>query len=393
MRDMKTIWKVVQPVGSRQSSLKRCLAISSALAGVALFVLSMPVGAAENTPSDATSGPESEMMLRRTINHNGIEREYFVHVPQGHGSNLPVVTGVHGYTSTATGFAASHGLNRHADEHGYIVVYPQGSHFMADDGRGGSYRVTSWNDLAANLGPTDKGPLCLADADQYACPAECGGCNRCAWTSCYDDVGFIEKMLDAVQSEFQTDTTRQYLLGVSNGGMMTLRLACNLSDKFAAVAPIIAQLAPGYDCGPDVDLPMLHLFGGEDNTVRFDGMPAGDGYLYTSAADTAATWAAALSCETGPAAWQNEISVRAGLRCTAYSDCRVAGHEVVSCMDPDGGHEWPEQYAPGLPATCVTAEQYDSLPGQQHCESGSGDTINLGMDLIWQFMSRYRSNH
>ena len=330
-----------------------------------------------------------QSMLRRTINHDGIEREYFVHVPTGVDGNLPVVVGVHGYTSTATGFAASHGLNQHADANGYIVVYPQGSHFLADDEQGQSYRVTSWNDLAANLGPKQAGTHCIADSDQYPCPAECGKCNRCAWTSCYDDVGFLEKVLDAVQSEFRTDTSRYYLLGVSNGGMMTLRLGCNLADRFAAIAPIIAQLAPGYACGPEVDLPMLHLFGGEDDKVRFDGKPAGDGFIYTTAEETAAVWSSMLACKTGPTAWKNDISDSAGLVCTAYTDCRVDGHEVVSCMDPDGEHAWPEQFDGDMPATCVTSEQYDSMPDQSRCQSPSGEYVHLGMDLIWQFMTRY----
>lgn len=357
----------------------------------AIVLISMPlVGIAETTP-DQIAADSRANMLRRTISHDGIEREYFVHVPKRGGENLPVVVGIHGYTSTATGFAASLGLNRHADEHGYIAVYPQGSHFLARNEQGQSYRVTSWNDLAANLGPKLEGPHCVADSYRYPCPPECGECNRCAWTTCYDDVGFIEQVLDEVRREFPTDTNRYYLLGVSNGGMMTLRLGCNLSGRFAAIAPIVAQLAPGYACGPGVDLPMLHLFGGEDDTVRFDGKPGGDGFLYTSAAETAAVWASALACETGPAAWENEISRSAGLVCTAYSHCRVDGQEVVSCMDPDGTHAWPEQFVEGLPATCVTPEQYDSLPGQAHCESPSGEYVHLGMDLIWGFFSRYRA--
>ena len=353
--------------------------------------MSTPLSAGEEAKTSGAAVDIRPSMMRRTISHDGIEREYFVHMPEGGGDNLPVVVGVHGYTSTATGFAASHGLNRHADEHGYIAVYPQGSHFLADDEQGQSYRVTSWNDLAANLGPKLKGPHCVADSINYPCPPECGECNRCAWTSCYDDVGFIEKMLDAVQSEFQTDSSRYYLLGVSNGAMMALRIGCNLSARFAAIAPIIGQLAPGYECGPAVDVPMLHLFGGEDDTVRFDGTPAGDGFIYASAAETAAVWSSALACETGPTSWHNKISQIAGLVCTSYSDCRVDGHEVVSCMDPDGGHAWPEQYVEDLPATCITSEQYDSLPDQPQCQSSSGDYGHLGMDLVWEFMTRYRT--
>lgn len=333
-------------------------------------------------------------MLRRTMTHDGIEREYFVHIPRslaGSGGKPPAVVALHGYTSTATGFQAAHGLNRHADEHGYIVIYPQGSHFTANDRKAGPYRVTSWNDLAANQPPSPVGPHCTDDSDRYPCPPECGECNRCAWTSCYDDVGFIARALDAVQSEFVTDRRRYYLLGVSNGGMMALRLGCNLPERFAAVASIIGQLAPGHGCGPGAGLPMLHLFGGRDDTVRHDGAPAGDGYIYTSAADTASAWAEAMACDSGPASWENEHSTRASLECSAYTDCDVDGHEVVSCMDPGGTHNWPGQLVEGMPATCVTPEQYDSLPGQARCPTAEGRYSHDGMDLIWDFVSRYRA--
>ena len=337
---------------------------------------------------------EEQLMLRRVIEHDGIEREYFVHIPEGAiigEDELPLVVAVHGYTSTATGFEAAHGTNRHADQHGYIVVYPQGSHFPVATPDGGSFLITSWNDLAANLPERFSGPHCTADSVQYPCPPECGECGRCAWTSCYDDVGALGKIIDAVQAEFPIDNDRIYMLGVSNGGMMTLRMGCNLAERFAAVAPIIGQLAPGYVCGPGADLPMLHLFGERDETVRYDGTAGkDDGFIYTSAADTARTWAAAMECKSGPEIWQNEISEQAGLVCTAYSDCRVAGHDVVSCMDPEAAHWWPSQGYRGSSATCVKPEQYDSLPDQPRCETMQSAYQQLGMDLVWDFFSRYR---
>jgi len=327
-------------------------------------------------------------MHHRVLIHGGIEREFFVHVPENIARPAPIVYAVHGYTSTATGFEASHGLNAHADRNGYIVIYPQGTHFIDDSGTT-PYRVTSWNELAANLGPRDEGPHCAADAYDYPCPAECGECNRCAWTGCYDDVGFFDKMMDQVEVEFAVDTDRTYLLGVSNGGMMALRLGCNLSDRFTAIAPIIAQLAPGYACGPTTDMPMLHLYGDEDDTVRFDGTTGGDGFRYTSAQRTAEVWSNHLSCDTGPATWENEFSKAAGLVCTAYSDCREPGQEVVSCRNPGGQHEWPQQFVESIPATCVSEQQIESMPDQPLCPEKEGVAVNAGMDLVWDFFKRY----
>ena len=334
---------------------------------------------------------DNESMLRRVIMHDGVEREYFVHVPNDAGTQLPVVVAIHGYTSTATGFEVAHSLNPHADANSYIVVYPQGSHFVVDGDT--PYRVTSWNDLAANMPPKPEGPHCVEGAYEYPCPPDCETCNRCAWTSCADDLGFIEKMLNAVQAEFNADTERTYVLGVSNGGMMALRVACDLSDRFAAVAPIIAQLAPGYACGPSTDLPMMHLFGDEDDTVRADGLPGGDGFVYTSAEKTAATWAEALACDAGASQWENNFSIAAGLECTAYTSCRVDGNEVVSCMKPGGRHDWPGQRIESIPPTCVTAEQHESMPGQPRCAASDAGPVHAGMDLVWDFFSRYPAPH
>lgn len=361
----------------------------------AAVVLSSPICSAETADGPAAgAAAASAPMLRRTIQHDGVEREYFVHLPDqntGPRARLPVVVGIHGYTSTATGFQLAHDLNRHADKHGYIIVYPQGSHFRAADAQGKPVLITTWNDLTANQPQPTAGPHCTDASAHYPCPPECGECGRCAWQSCYDDVGFITKVLDQVQVEFRVDERRVYLLGVSSGATMALRLGCSLSDRFAAIAPIIGQPLPGHACSPFVDTPMLHLFGAKDEVIRYDGKAGqADGFIYTSAADTAAAWAAGLACQAGPNRWQSAISERAGLECTAYSHCRVEGQEVVSCMDPDGGHVWPEQTS-GLPdATCVTSEQYESLPDQHRCPAPTGEARHLGMDLIWAFFSRYR---
>ncbi|MGI9295135.1 MAG: alpha/beta hydrolase family esterase [Pseudomonadales bacterium] len=362
-----------------QMSKTMLLSLTRSLVGVFLLLTVVAVNAAP-TPD----------LLRRSLSHDNIEREYFVYLPVAarRGEKLPVVLALHGYTSTATGFAASHGLSVHAEKNGYIGVYPQGSHFVVEQ-ETGAYRVTSWNDLAANLSPTPAGPHCTANRDRYPCPPECGTCNHCAWTSCYDDVGFIGKLLDQVAAEFATDTQRYYLLGVSNGGMMALRLGCNISHRFAAVASIIAQLAPGFECGPGSDLPMLHLVGGKDDTVRIDGKPGGDGFIYATAERTVKTWADALHCERGPICWSNQFSKQGDLLCKAYDTCNASKTEVVGCVHPEGDHEWPGQGIARMPASCVTSEQYASMPGQPHCPSGGGEYTHWGMDLIWEFMKQY----
>jgi len=68
-------------------------------------------------------------MQRHALEHEGVEREYFVHVPQDTKGALPVVLSLHGYTSTAMGFEYAHDLNARADKAGYFVVVPTGNAF------------------------------------------------------------------------------------------------------------------------------------------------------------------------------------------------------------------------------------------------------------------------
>jgi len=333
-------------------------------------------------------GDSYEPLEHHTFTHDGKLREYFVHVPDDTDKSLPVVFAIHGYTSTATGFAVFHDLREHANQNGYIVVYPQSSHFV-DTRSDRPYRVTSWNMLGNVTADPDAGPQCIADSYKYPCPPECGECDRCAWATCFDDFGYFEKLLDAVESDYNTDTTRYYALGMSNGGMMTLRLGCSMSGRIAAIAPVAAQMPSGFDCGPGTNLPMIHLSGGKDDTVRPDGEPGGDGFAYVSAADTTATWAKALQCESGPDSWETEASGRAGLSCTAYGACAIEGQEVVSCVDPDETHNWPASRPGGAWPTCVTSQQKDSLPEQRLCEPRTVYGPHRGMDVIWEFFSRF----
>lgn len=321
----------------------------------------------------------------------GVVREYFVHAPEAQEGPLPVVLAIHGYTSTATGFAAFHDLVQHADANGYIVVFPQGTHFLAEEANGSAYRVTSWNMLAGAVPDPEAGPQCVADADNYPCPPDCGSCGRCTWASCGDDLAYFETLLDQVARDYSTEPRRYYALGMSNGGMMTLRLGCSMSDRLAAIAPIDAQMPAGYECVPDTDLPMIHLSGGNDNVVRPDGEPSGDGFIYASVDATVGAWARALECSSGPRTWRTDASGRAGLSCNAYSNCAAAGHEVVSCVDPDETHNWPGRRPGGAWPTCVTSQQGEVMPEQRRCEERTETGPHLGMDLVWEFFARYDS--
>lgn len=330
-------------------------------------------------------------MQRHVFEHEGVQREYFVHVPQHAEGTLPVVVGLHGYTSTATGFEYAHDLNAHADKAGYIVVYPQATHFMVAEDSPAAYRATTWNSYSEDKPDRTAGPHCTAESAEYACPPGCGECHACQWEPCTDDVAFINRVLDEVQAGYETDSSRYYVLGVSSGGIMTIRIACDLSQRIAAAAPIIALQPPGHACGPESDLPIMFLMGALDETIRLDGTAGrDDGFLYTTLKESARIHAEAMHCESGPDEWAHELAAAAGVECTAYSDCRVGGHEVVSCVDPRGAHAWPKQGPANASATCVSPQQAASMPEKTICQAAPEDSPHAGMDLVWSFFSRYR---
>jgi homoserine O-acetyltransferase len=344
----------------------------------------------------ATPAATALQAQRRTMTHDSIEREYFVYAPAT-GTNegpMPVVFALHGYGTTATGFAASYALSEHAQKHRYILVIPQGSHFLASlgtDPNAEPFFISTWNDLASNFTPSVAGPHCTDDRLQYPCPPECGSCNHCAWVSCYDDLGFLERVLDAVESEFTTDPLRYYLLGNSNGAILTQTIGCDkFGERFAASAALLAQMPPGFECAPKHSQPLLLLAGELDDTMGIDGTPTSDGWIYASVESTRETWAKGMGCEEGPQPWRSEITQANGLQCVAYSQCDVEGHQVVSCIDPEAGHEWRGQRLTNIPSNCVSPEQQAALPGQALCETGEDSSGLWGMDLVWQFLGQYR---
>ena len=336
-------------------------------------------------------GPREPQFQRRTIQVGEQSRQIYLYLPDAYGSQpLPVVLALHGYGTTATGLASAHALNQHANANDYIVVYPQGAGFYSKTAwQEGEDWVSSWNDLASNF-PMEAGPHCLPDRLDYPCYPGCGDCKACDWTSCEDDVTFLLQVVDEVQESLLTDPQRLYLLGNSNGGSMVQRLGCDHPERFAAVSIMIYQMPPGHACGPDEPLPMFHYYGDLDEGVPPDGQPSPYGWIYTSAEENTRIWAEAMACEGPAAPWQTPLTREHGLRCKAYSRCGREGTEVVSCGDPLAGHEWQAQRILAIPSDCVAPSQAQDLPRQPRCPAMSPPQPLWGMEVVWQFLSRYR---
>lgn len=172
-------------------------------------------------------------------NHDGFKRTYYLHLPSipASGKKCPVLFVLHGGgVADGDDVAFKTGYNELADRDGFIAVYPNGINAQWNDGRGKTFRLAKDN-------------------------------------SQVDDVGFISGLIDLIIGDYNGDPSRIYITGLSNGGMMTLRLGCEIGDKLAAIAPIIASMPlPLVErTYRDSPLPILLMNGTEDPLVPWEG--------------------------------------------------------------------------------------------------------------------------
>jgi len=331
-------------------------------------------------------------MTRYTLEHDGLEREYFVFLPSNYkdGEKLPVALFMHGYGGSATGteVEVTNGLTRYAEEYGYVMVFPQSTWFMSAGAPDERWEVSSWNHISDGFDTGPEGPICTADADPYPCPPECGSCGECGWASCHDDVGFLKELIARISSEFAVGTNRVYVAGFSNGAMMANRIACEASELFAAAALIGGRVEPGFECMPTSALPLLQVNGGADETVPFDGRVSDTGYFYASTIAIAEHWNNGAACAGKKIAWTSPTIAEEAVQCTAT--CADSDRESIDCLWPEGAHRWP-----GVPGTrgsngiCVSELQAASMPDQTLCIEPDSNQEIWGSRLMFEFFNAH----
>tara|TARA_R110002096_G_scaffold120252_2_gene260478 strand:- start:424 stop:1428 length:1005 start_codon:yes stop_codon:yes gene_type:complete len=334
-------------------------------------------------------------MTRHIIQHGGLEREYYVFRPSAYRetANSPVVFFLHGYGGTATGVEAevAQGLNFYAEQHGYVMVYPQGTWFISEESAAGRQVVTSWNHISDGFDSGPAGPICTADATRYPCPPECGTCGDCGWSACHDDVGFLKSLVQTVTAEFAVDQARVFIGGFSNGAMMANRIACEAAELFAGVALLGGRLEPGFECTPTRKIPLLQVNGGADTTVPHDGSVSSAGYYYASTQAVSDHWNDGAACSAERADWRHPVIANADVQCAA--SCADTAHASIDCLWPDGDHRWPG--TPGIRGSngyCVSEQQSPGMPEQALCIAPDHAVENWGSALLFAFFDEYRGN-
>lgn len=238
-------------------------------------------------------------------------RKVLVHLPTGYdtASPAPLVLAFHGGGGHAEHMAENYGLQRKADEAGFVVAFPNGySRFP-----GG--RLATWN---------------------------AGGCCGEARDRSSDDVGFARAVVAAMRAKYSIDASRVFATGMSNGGMLSHRLACEAADVFRAVASVAGTDAT-TNCSPSRPVSVLHIHARDDDHVLFDGGAGAKAFrdeskvmAFVSVPDTVSRWVQRDHC---PAPAQRTLDVP-GARCDTYSGCAGATR-VQLCVTDTGGHSWP----------------------------------------------------
>lgn len=250
---------------------------------------------------------------RVELRHDGLTRHALVHLPPGFRPGAPtaVVLAFHGGAGDAAYMAddARYGLISLADQENFVIVFPSGySRFP----RG---KLATWN----------AGDCCGDARDRQI-----------------DDVGFVRALLQQLGQQIPITPQRTFAMGMSNGAMMSYRLACEMSDAFRAIAAVAGTEAVPR-CQPTQPVGILHIHARDDTHVRFDGGAGPDAFRdaskvmdFVSVPKTISRWVARQHC-TPTARRTLEVP---GAYCERHAGCE-GGVEVRLCVTATGGHAWP----------------------------------------------------
>jgi polyhydroxybutyrate depolymerase len=243
-----------------------------------------------------------------TLQIGGDARSYWLYRPEGldKAKPAPLLLVLHGSGGTGDDMVTvtQRGFERLADKEKFLVVYP-----VALERR--------WNDLSGTA----------------------------------DDVGFLMAMVDKFVSDGLVDKNRVYAAGISNGGMMAQRLACEQTERFAGIATVAGGMSSGLaaTCKPVHPLPVLVIHGTDDPIVPWaGGAIAGleEFGSVLSARDTAKFWAVANQCkDAGTILPEPDRAPQDGTRVKveAFTGCPVRAAVTLVAVE-GGGHTWPGGY-------------------------------------------------
>ncbi|MDZ4770675.1 MAG: PHB depolymerase family esterase [Chloroflexota bacterium] len=255
--------------------------------------------------------PAEAGKIETTLQSGGLDRYFEMYLPTSYDgvTPLPIVMGIHGLTSNPSQQRQFSRWDELGEREGFISVYPAGTGTPRRWNAGGTFENSAAREINARI---------------YGEPA--------------DDVTFFRDLLDHLEATYCIDPTRVYATGLSNGGGMSNRLACEMADRITAIGTVAGAYTELEDgCNPSRPVPVIAFHGGEDPIVAYQGEQFSETVTLPFIEDWAAEWAERNGCGTPlvvETAAPDVIIVREWLDCDA--DALVTLYTL-----PDGGHTWP----------------------------------------------------
>ena len=252
----------------------------------------------------------------------GLTRHYEVFVPQSQkDAPLPLVIALHGRAETGAAMAKRTGFNRLAEQEDFVVLYP--------DAEGGE-----WNYTAGIPGYPENAP---------------------------DDVAFLDALVRKISGEVRIDPQRLYVVGFSNGGFMTERLACSTPERYAGFAAVAATGFGGMaeTCPDAYPLTFLFVHGTADTNVPWDGLTrevAGRHIpILYSVPQTLEFWANYMGCSADletTALPTVQANPKTEVRLITFTGCPAGGRLALYALSR-GEHRWPRPETSAFDATAA----------------------------------------
>jgi polyhydroxybutyrate depolymerase len=253
--------------------------------------------------------------LNKSFMHGGIARNYTLFVPSGYTQQVdaPLVVNLHGYTLNRSFQMTNSGMNAVAEREGFLVAYPD-----------------------------------AVNAD---------------WFGPQDNIGFVDRLLEDVSSQYSINDAKVYATGFSQGGMMTYLLSVERPYTFAAVAsvggtrpigPDNVFVPPNIAATPSRPFPLLHMHGSSDPIVPYNGGVSTVGsltlnfppvqrgihdYALNNGGDITPTIVDLPNSNTGDATTVQLHTYDGGDYIDTTGNAREA--EVLHYRIQNGGHNWP----------------------------------------------------
>lgn len=262
-----------------------------------------------------------------TIDAGGVARTYLIHIPASYDGRqaVPLVLVFHGGGGQPPGMVHISGMNDVADRHGFIAAYPAGL-----DRR--------WND------------------------------GRTAALNAPDDVAFIDALIHKLETDFKIDSKRVYATGISNGAFFSFRLACDLGDKIAAIAPVAGSIGVSFhDACKNQPVSVMMINGAADPLVLYNGGRVGGPFVGQGdsipVSQTVLTWVRTDGCSQTPRITTLPHVDPGNFTTTTirtFESCR-RGTSVQLYTIAGGGHTWPggPQYLPPV-IIGVTSDDFNA---------------------------------